>query len=87
VGRLARAHGLGFGAVKAISDAVDVELQELGQFATVDGQFREAAFAMYAAVRPQMWGKLVSLAGNSKRAIGALTLELEGELGFDRPKS
>jgi adenosylhomocysteine nucleosidase len=87
VGRLARAHGLYFGTVKAISDEAEFELQELGRFATADGQFREAAFAMYAMVRPRMWGKLLALAGNSKRAIAALTEALEGELRWYRERS
>lgn len=80
VARMARAHDLPFQAVKAISDDAAFELEELGRFATHDGQFREAAFAAYAAARPRLWGKLLGLAANSKRALRALTLELEREL-------
>ncbi|MDQ2832881.1 MAG: phosphorylase [Acidobacteriota bacterium] len=81
VARMARAHDLPFQAIKAISDDAGFELQELGRFATRDGQFREVAFAAYAATRPKLWGKLLPLARNSKRALRALTLELEKELG------
>jgi adenosylhomocysteine nucleosidase len=72
VARLARAHGLEFGAIKAISDASEFELQELGRFATADGQFRETAFAGYVAVRPWMWSKTIELARNSAVALRAL---------------
>jgi adenosylhomocysteine nucleosidase len=84
VARQARARGLEFGAIKAISDGSEFELQELDRFATADGQFREAAFAMYAVVRPWMWVKLIALARNSKRAIEALTVALAGELDWYR---
>ena len=84
VARIARAYDLGFHAIKAISDEATFELQELARFATHDGQFRDAAFAAHAAVRPQMWAKLVQLAGNSKRAVEALTAELESQLNLYR---
>jgi adenosylhomocysteine nucleosidase len=73
VARLAGAHGVGFRAVKVISDEASFELEELARFGTNDGQFRESAFAAYAMVRPRLWGKLIALAGNSKKALGALT--------------
>ena len=87
VGRLARAHGLAFVAIKAISDEADFELEDLARFATPDGQFQEAGFAAYAAVRPWMWGKLIRLAGNSSEALGALTTELESQLKWYRKRS
>ncbi len=86
VARIARAHELGFHAIKAISDEATFELQELARFATHDGQFREAAFAAHATVRPQMWAKLFQLAGNSKRAIEALTAELESQINLYRQR-
>jgi adenosylhomocysteine nucleosidase len=86
VARMARAHGLGFRAIKAISDEATFELQELARFATHDGQFREAGFAAYSAVRPQMWAKLFQLAGNSKRAVDAITSELESQLDWYRQR-
>lgn len=86
VARLARMHGLEFQAIKAISDEADFEMQELGRFATHDGQFREGAFAAYAALRPRMWGRLVRLAANSGRAVEALTLELKSQLDWYRQR-
>jgi adenosylhomocysteine nucleosidase len=76
VARLARARGLEFGAIKAISDASEFELQELGRFTTKDGQFREAAFAAYVVVRPWMWSKTIELARNSALALRALETAL-----------
>lgn len=80
VARLAEARGASFQTVKAISDEADFEMQELGRFATQDGQFRDAAFAVYAAVRPRLWAKVAALARNSSRAIEALTHELQSIL-------
>jgi adenosylhomocysteine nucleosidase len=87
VGRLARGHGLTFTAIKAISDEADFELAELGRFATPDGQFREGAFAAYAAVRPWMWAKLIGLGRNSSKALAALTTELESQLDWYRKRA
>ncbi|MEO6817954.1 MAG: phosphorylase [Edaphobacter sp.] len=84
VARLAEAHHLSFRAIKSISDEATFEMQELAQFATADGQFREAAFAAHSAFRPRLWPKLFALAGNSKRAVQALTTELESQLNWYR---
>lgn len=86
VARLARAHEIPFRAIKVISDEASFEMQELARFATSDGQFREAAFAAHAAVRPQTWPKLFALAGNGKRAVQSLTKELESQLNWYRQK-
>jgi adenosylhomocysteine nucleosidase len=81
VARIARAHSLTFGAIKVISDDATFELEGLSKFATADGQFREAAFAAYAAMRPLLWGKVFQLARNSNRSVkalrGAINTELE----------
>jgi adenosylhomocysteine nucleosidase len=84
VARIAQARNLSFRAIKVISDDAVFELQELARFATHDGQFREAAFAAYSMTRPQLWSKLFQLAGNSKRALHALTTELETQLNWYR---
>jgi adenosylhomocysteine nucleosidase len=84
VARLAQAHSISFRAIKSISDEASFEMEELAQFATPDGQFREAAFAAHSAVRPHLWPKLFSLAGNSKRALQSLTSELESQLNWYR---
>jgi adenosylhomocysteine nucleosidase len=80
VARLAQAHGLGFHAIKAISDEADFELAELARFSTAEGQFREGAFALHAALHPAMWGKVIALGRNSSKAVSALTEALRAEL-------
>ena len=80
VARLARAHGLKFSAIKVVSDAADFGMGGLSGFATDDGQFREGAFALHAAVRPWMWSRLMGLAKNSKRAVKALNEAVRAEL-------
>jgi len=80
VARIASAHGLYFQATKAISDESGYELDGMSGFSTSDGQFRETAFAVHAALRPALWGKVAELAKNSGRAVEALTEEMEAAL-------
>jgi adenosylhomocysteine nucleosidase len=87
VARLAQAHNLSFSAIKSISDEATFEMQELTQFATADGQFRETAFAAHSALRPYLWPKLFALAGNSRRAVQSLTSELESQLNRYRQQT
>jgi adenosylhomocysteine nucleosidase len=82
VARMAWGHDLPFQAIKVISDDATFELEELAQFSTQNGQFREFSFAAYSVVRPRLWSKLINLAGNSKLAIGALTIELQSQLDW-----
>jgi adenosylhomocysteine nucleosidase len=86
-GRMARAHGLYFAAIKTISDEAEFELPELARFATSEGQFREWAFAAHAALRPAMWGKVVGLAKGSDLAIAALTRELRSQMEWYRERA
>jgi adenosylhomocysteine nucleosidase len=82
VARLARVHGLKFKAIKAILDEADFEVGDLSRFSSVDGQFREGAFALHVALRPALWGKVISLGRNSSKALAALTETLKGELDW-----
>ncbi len=82
VGRLARAHGVGFRAIKAISDAHDFELSSLARFSTAHGHFRTGAFALHTALRPHRWRDTMRLGAGSQRALRALTVQLEGLIGF-----
>ena len=76
VGRLARAHGLGFRAVKGVSDAHDFELEGLSRFTGRRGEFRTAAFALHTALRPHTWGAAMTLGKHSSRALAALAQRL-----------
>jgi adenosylhomocysteine nucleosidase len=86
VARIAEGHNLSFRAIKVISDDAGFEMEELGRFATHNGQFREAAFAAYSVVRPRLWSNLAQLARNSKLALEALTAELESQLNWYRQR-
>jgi len=77
VARTARAHGIAFAAVKAISDEASFEMPEMQRFVTKDGQFRAAAFAGFAVVRPWLWAGLMRLERNSAQAAQALCRELK----------
>jgi adenosylhomocysteine nucleosidase len=76
VARLARAHGLAFRAIKAISDAHDFELAGLSRFAGKQGSFRTGAFAMHTALRPRNWSNAMQLGRDGKRALEALNVAL-----------
>lgn len=80
VARLARAHGLKFHAIKAISDTADFDMSGLESFATEDGQFRERAFAWHSALRPWKWRRTMALGKNSGKAVNALNEALRAEL-------
>jgi adenosylhomocysteine nucleosidase len=80
VARLAEARGLGFRAVKAVSDEFDFEMKELTAFTDAEGQFREAAFGLHVALRPWLWGGVMTMAGNSKKSAETLCAALKSEL-------
>jgi adenosylhomocysteine nucleosidase len=84
VGRMAREQGLEFGAIKAISDEAGFAMEGLSRFADAEGQFREGTFALHAALRPAMWGKVIALGRNSGAAVSALTRALREELNSER---
>lgn len=77
VARAAEARGVLFQAVKVISDEVHFELPETGRFVSSDGRFQEARFALFVAVRPWLWPRVLQLARNSARASRALCAELQ----------
>lgn len=80
VAKIGRERRVSFRAIKAISDAADFEIGGLNAFSTQDGQFREAAFALHAALRPAMWSRVIALGRNSNKALSSLTETLRGEL-------
>jgi adenosylhomocysteine nucleosidase len=84
VARLARAHNLEFRATKAISDEADFDLVGLARFATPDGRFREAAFALHTLLHPPLWSKAIALARNSTKALISLTAALQADLDWYR---
>lgn len=83
VARLARAHGLSFRAIKAISDPHDFEIASLERFTGKRGEFRTAAFALHTALRPATWSQAATLGRNSTRALAALTERLRQVIATD----
>jgi len=82
VARLARAHGLRFRAIKAISDGHDAELGDLSAFTGKHGSFRTGAFALHTAVRPWTWGRTIALGRHSAAALLALDQDLKFTLAL-----
>jgi adenosylhomocysteine nucleosidase len=72
VWRAAEARGMQFGMVKAISDEADFHFPAMERFVDGQGNFSEARFAFFAALRPWLWPRVIRLARNSRRASQAL---------------
>ncbi|HME33891.1 MAG TPA: hypothetical protein VKF84_01545 [Candidatus Sulfotelmatobacter sp.] len=72
VARAAEARGVGFAAVKVISDEFDFSFPAMERFVDPSGRFLEGRFAWFAAVRPWLWPQVLRLARNSGRASRAL---------------
>ncbi|HZQ95480.1 MAG TPA: hypothetical protein VFA67_10760 [Candidatus Sulfotelmatobacter sp.] len=83
VARAAEARSVAFRAVKVISDEFDFELPATGRFVDTEGRFQEARFALFAALRPWLWPRVIQLARNSARATRVLCAELRHITGED----
>jgi adenosylhomocysteine nucleosidase len=81
VARGALARGVGFMAVKAVSDDSDFALPQMNRYVSPEGKFRTLAFTASVAIRPWMWAKTVRLERNSSRASRALCDWLERYCG------
>jgi adenosylhomocysteine nucleosidase len=77
VAAAARAHGIKFGAIKAISDELTFELPHTAHFIDGQGRFNTASFALFAALRPWLWPRVATLASNSRKASQALSQHLD----------
>jgi adenosylhomocysteine nucleosidase len=77
VARGAQARGVGFMAVKAISDESDFHMPALDRFVDEKGQFKTGRFAVFSVLRPWIWPRVIELARNSAKASRALCAELE----------
>jgi len=77
VARAAEARGVTFGVVKVVSDEIDFEFPAMERFVDAEGRFSEARFAMFAAIRPWLWPRVIRLARNSNRASRALCAYLD----------
>lgn len=76
VARAAEARGAIFEVVKVISDEADFIFPSMERFVDSEGRFLERRFAVFFALRPWMWPKVIRLARNSSRASRALCEQL-----------
>lgn len=81
VARAARARGVRFSAVKAISDEASFEIPAMDRFVILngarEGTFLTGSFTAFALLRPWLWPNLIRLAMNSSKASKALCQWLE----------
>ena len=77
VARGAQARGVTFMAVKAISDESDFHMPAMDRFIDERHQFKTGRFAIFSALRPWLWPRIIQLARNSAKASRALCAELE----------
>lgn len=77
VARGASAHGVGFSAVKVISDQAGFDFPEMNRFTDSKGRFRQAKFLIHAGIRPRLWSRVLKLAANAAKAAKALCAELK----------
>ena len=77
VAAAAAAHQLGFAATKVISDELNFEIPEMERFIDARGHFKTAGFTAFVALRPWLWGRVLILAGNSRKAAKILEQHLE----------
>jgi adenosylhomocysteine nucleosidase len=71
------AHGIPFAATKVISDESNFEIPEMDRFIDSQGQFKTANFALFVALRPWLWRRVATLAGNSRKAARVLGEHLD----------
>ncbi len=77
VAAAARAHGIGFAAMKVISDELNFEMPQTARFIDANGRFKTASFAVFVALRPWLWRRTAALAFNSRKAARVLCEHLE----------
>jgi adenosylhomocysteine nucleosidase len=84
VARAAQEAGIGFRCVKAISDEADFVMPPLNRFVDAAGNFQSGRFAVWAAVRPWQWARVMKLGSNTNKAVKALCEWLEKNIPESR---
>ncbi|MFZ0542103.1 MAG: hypothetical protein WCC05_06690 [Candidatus Sulfotelmatobacter sp.] len=77
VAAAAGAHGIGFAAMKVISDELNFEMPQTARFIDANGRFKTVNFAAFVALRPWLWRRTATLAGNSRMAARVLGQHIE----------
>ncbi len=68
VARLAAMRNIPFYCIKGVSDGLNARMPDFNDFMRPDGQFRLAAFILFAMIRPWYWPALVRMGENSRKA-------------------
>jgi adenosylhomocysteine nucleosidase len=84
--RLALANGLGFRAMKAISDTLEEDLPDMNPFVTPAGKFATARFIAHVATKPRYWGALAQFGKQASLAAEKLCAAIADEIGIERPR-
>ena len=77
VGHVAKAHGIEFVAIKAVSDEFSFAMPPLGQFVNDAGKFETLRFAAFLALHPKWWNAVRELNVNSRAAAVKLSEALQ----------
>jgi adenosylhomocysteine nucleosidase len=77
VAEVAHRRGVGFAALKAVSDELNFVMPPLGKFVGRNGNFEMLRFVIYIAVRPKWWGAVRQLNSNSRLAAANLSDSLK----------
>jgi adenosylhomocysteine nucleosidase len=80
VGRAAELRGVGFGAVKVISDEVGFDFPSMEPFVDSEGRFHEGRLVLFSVLRPWLWLQLMRLGRNSSKAAEALCAQLARDI-------
>ncbi len=80
VATVAESCGLGFKAVKAISDEVHFELPPMMEFVDAEGKFHTGKFVLCLLGRPSWWKGVFELARNGRKASLMLAKEVEHQI-------
>jgi adenosylhomocysteine nucleosidase len=84
--RLALANGLGFRAIKAISDTLEEDLPDMNPFITPQGKFATARFVVHVAAKPHYWSALSQFGKQASLAATNLCNAIADEIGIERPR-
>ncbi|SEB38159.1 nucleoside phosphorylase [Terriglobus roseus] len=84
--RLAQANGLGFRALKAISDTLEEDLPDMNPFVTAAGRFATTRFIAHVATKPKYWSSLAQFGKQASLAAANLCAAIADDIGIERPK-
>ena len=81
VARFARAHGLDFYCLKAVSDVAGEILPDFSQYTDNQGQLQLPALLAHVAIRPRYWPALARVGNNGRKGAVAIAAAMDALLG------